>query len=129
MIRYPSLDEVVAIHVRIIEKTGGHPGIRDWDLLSSVLSRPQATFGGEDLYPDIYLKAAALIQSLSANHPFVDGNKRTALVTMEYFLHLSNLEIKASQKEKVDFVLWVVNAKPTLLQIADWIKKHLQSQD
>lgn len=124
MIKYPTLDEVVAIHFRVTEKTGGSQGIRDWDLLASALGRPQATFGGEDLYPDIFLKAAALIQSLSSNHPFVDGNKRTALATMEYFLFLNKLRIEATQREKVDFTLWAENKKPTLEEIADWIKTH-----
>ncbi len=124
MIKYPSLEEVVAIHFRITEKTGGSQGVRDWDLLSSALGRPQATFGGEDLYADIYVKAAALVQSLSSNHPFVDGNKRTAIATIEYFLYLNEIEIKATQREKVDFALWAENKKPTLEGIASWIKKH-----
>jgi len=126
MTRYPSLEEVVAIHFRITEKTGGSQGVRDWDLLSSALGRPQATFGGEDLYPDIFLKAAAVVQSLSSNHPFVDGNKRTALATLEYFLHLNGLGIKATQREKVDFTLWAENEKPNLEEIASWIKKHIK---
>ena len=124
MTKYPNLDEVVAIHFRVTEKTGGSQGVRDWDLLASALGRPQATFGGEDLYPDIFLKAAALVQSLSSNHPFVDGNKRTSLATMEYLLHLNGFELVATQREKVDFALWAENDKPKLEQIADWIKKH-----
>src|SRR3990167_5161222 len=114
--KYPSLDEVVAMHFRVTEKTGGSQGVRDWDLLASALGRPQATFGGEDLYPDIFLKAAALVQSLSSNHPFVDGNKRTALATLEYFLYLNGKEMKATQREKVDFTIWAENEKPELGQ-------------
>src|SRR3989344_2950024 len=124
MIKYPTLDEVVAIHFRVTEKTGGSQGVRDWDLLASALGRPQATFGGQDLYPDIFLKAAALVQSLSSNHPFVDGNKRTALTTLEYLLHLNGILLKATQREKVDFTLWAENEKHKLEQIAGWIKKH-----
>lgn len=124
MTKFPDLDEIVAIHFRVTEKTGGSQGVRDWDLLASALGRPQATFGGIDLYPDLFLKAAALVQSLSSNHPFVDGNKRTALATLEYFLFLNGIEIKATQREKVDFTLWSENEKPKLEQIAGWIKKH-----
>ena len=124
MIKFPSLEEVVAIHFRVTEKTGGSQGVRDWDLLASALGRPQATFDGEDLYSDIYIKAAALVQSLSSNHPFVDGNKRTALVTLEYFLYLNGIGINATQREKVDFTLWSENEKPGLEAIASWIKKH-----
>lgn len=124
MTLYPTLDEVVAIHFRITQKTGGSSGIRDWDLLSSALGRPQSTFGGEDLYPNKFLKAAALVQSLVMNHPFVDSNKRTALTTTEYFLRLNDKLLKAGQKEKVEFTLWVGNKKPPIEQIAKWIKRH-----
>lgn len=126
MTKYPILDEVVAIHSRVTEKTGGSQGVRDWDLLASAIGRPQATFGGQDLYPDIFLKAAALVQSLSSNHPFVDGNKRTALATLEYFLYLNGKEIQATQREKVHFTLWAENKKPSLEQIATWINKHIK---
>src|SRR3972149_3309884 len=126
MTKYPTLDEVVALHFRITEKTGGSQGVRSWDLLASALGRPQATFGGEDLYPGILLKAAALLQSLSSNHPFVDGNKRTALATLEYFLYLNGKKIKATQKEKVELTLWSENRKPTIEEIAKWIEKHIK---
>lgn len=127
MTKFPTLDEVVGIHFRVTQKTGGSQGIRDWDLLASALGRPQATFGGEDLYPNIFLKGAALIQSLSSNHPFVDGNKRTALTTLEYFLHLNGLTMDATQREKVDFTLWAENEKPTIEQIAKWVREHTRS--
>src|SRR3990172_7731406 len=126
MTKYPTLDEVVAIHFRVTEKTGGSQGVQNWDLLSSALGRSQATFGGVDLYTDIYLKAAALVQSLSSNHPFVDGNKRTALATLEYFLFLNKVELRATQREKVDFTLWAENEKPKLKEISLWIKKHFK---
>ncbi|HSX58385.1 MAG TPA: type II toxin-antitoxin system death-on-curing family toxin [Candidatus Saccharimonadales bacterium] len=125
MAKFPTLEEIVAMHFRITEKTGGSQGVRDLGLLDSALGRPQASFGGEELYPTIFLKAAALVQSLSANHPFVDGNKRTALATLEYFLHLNGYEIEATQKEKVEFTLWSENEKPSIEEIADWIKKHI----
>jgi len=124
---YPTLDDILAIHFRIVQETGGSPGVRDLNLLSSAIARPQTAFGGKDLYPDIFLKAAALAHSLLLNHPFFDGNKRTALIAMEYFLYLNNSEIKASQKEKIDFALWIENKKPSLEQISDWIKNHSNS--
>ena len=124
--KYPNLDEIVAIHFRVTQKTGGSQGVRDWDLLNSALARPQSTFGGEDLYPSIELKAAALIQSLLLNHPFIDGNKRTALASTEYFLYLNSTQIEASQKERVDFAIWIENEKPTIEEIAAWIKNTVQ---
>ena len=116
--------QVLILHERMIQKYGGSSGVRDMGMLESAVGRPFATFGGEDLYPDLFLKAAALVQSLSSNHPFVDGNKRTALTTLEYFLHLNGIDLKASQREKVEFTLWAENEKPKLKQIAGWIKKH-----
>lgn len=124
--KYPSIDEVVAMHFRIVQKSKGLQGVRDFDLLASALGRPQATFGGEDLYPSIKLKAAALIQSLLLNHPFADANKRTALATGEYFLYLNKARIQATQDEKVNFTLWVENKKPTIEAIAAWIGNHLK---
>lgn len=123
--KYPSLDEVVAMHFRITQKTKGLQGIRDIDFLASALGRPQATFGGKDLYPSIFLKTTAMIQSILLNHPFADANKRTALVTGEYFLYLNKQEIKATQDEKVKFTLWIENKKPSIGEIASWIKSHL----
>ena len=118
--------QVLILHERMIQKYGGSSGVRDMGMLESAVGRPFATFGGEDLYPDLFLKAAALVQSLSSNHPFVDGNKRTALTTLEYFLHLNGIDLKASQREKVEFTLWAENEKPKLELIAGWIKKHIK---
>ena len=115
---------IIQIHFELVNETGGLQGLRDLGLLESAVMRPQATFGGDDLYPTIELKAAALVQSLLLNHVFVDGNKRTALATLEYFLYLNGIEIEATQREKVDFTLWAENEKPKLEQIATWIKKH-----
>ena len=65
-----------------------------------------------------------MIQSLALNHPFVDGNKRTALASTEYFLHLNGIELEATQEQKVGFTLWVENQKPVVEEIAKWIKLH-----
>ena len=73
---YLSLEQVLGLHRIQLQRFGGAAGLRDRGLLESALARPQMTFGGEDLYPDIPAKAAALLHSLVANHPFVDGNKR-----------------------------------------------------
>ena len=76
---YLTVEQVLFIHMRLIAETGGSPGLRDLGLLASAVARPQATFGGEDLYPDLLSKAAALMDSLVRNHPFVDGNKRVGI--------------------------------------------------
>ena len=76
------LKEVEKIHDILIEKFGGAKGIRDSGALESAISRPYQTFDGQDLYPDPVDKAAAIFESIISNHPFVDGNKRTAYVLM-----------------------------------------------
>ena len=79
MIRYLLPEQVLFIQSRLIQSTGGTHGVRDLSMLLSALGRPQATFDGNDLYGDVFSKAAALMDSLIRDHPFVDGNKRTAI--------------------------------------------------
>jgi death-on-curing protein len=123
-VRYLTPQNVIQIHHEIIDETGGLHGIRDVGLVESAVERPKAAFGGKDLYPNIFSKAAAITHSLLLNHPFIDGNKRTAAVAMIEFLQINNKDLKAEQKEIVDFALWIENKKPTIEQIANWIKKH-----
>ena len=77
-VEYLSIGQLLALHAQQLRRYGGGTGVRDRGALESALARPAATFGGEDLYPDIADKAAALMHSLALNHPFVDGNKRVA---------------------------------------------------
>ncbi len=124
--KYLTAQNVIQIHFELVEATGGSQGLRDLGLLESAVFRPQSTFGGKDLYPTLILKASALVHSLLLNHVFVDGNKRTATISMVEFLTLNGKKIEALNKEIVDFSLWVENKKPTIEQIATWIKKHLK---
>lgn len=119
-----SPQEVLYLHDRIIERTGGSHGVRDVGLLESALGRPFSTFDGKDLYPSSYLKAAALIHSLLLNHPFVDGNKRTAFAVMNRLLEEKGIFLRGQDREFIEFALWVENKKPEIEEIADWIKKH-----
>jgi hypothetical protein len=83
MIRYLTLIEVLEIHRRILEQSGGAFGIRDMGLLESAIAQPRMTFGGEDLYSSLFEKAAALGFSIIMNHPFVDGNKTRCATFLE----------------------------------------------
>ena len=123
-VRYVSLDEVLAIHDDMIERYGGSFGVRDLGLIQSAISRPQATFGGYDLYKTVFDKAAALFHSLLFNHAFADGNKRTAITTTVRFLHVNGYELIASKDEFVKFPLNVENNHLTLEQIVFWLKKN-----
>lgn len=122
--RYLTLDEVIAIHDSMIDLYGGSHGIRDLGLIQSAIARPQATFGGEDLYPTILQKAAALFHSLIFNHAFVDGNKRTTMTSTSRFLGKNGFKITATQKEFVEFPLKVENQHVGLEEIANWLKKN-----
>lgn len=122
--KYLSIEQVLAIHDQMIKRFGGSFGIRDLGLIDSAVARPQASFGGYDLYPDIFEKATALLQSLLKNHPFVDGNKRTALTSAGLFLKMNGWELKNVHNEEVEFAIKVDNNNLTLEQISKWLKEH-----
>lgn len=122
--KFVPLEDVIFIHESIIKEVGGKAGVRDFGLLHSAISRPQASFGGQYLYPTIFDKSAALIHSLLLNHPFTDGNKRTSLATGERFLNINGLSLVATQKEKVSFTLDIESKRLDLEQIANWLRKN-----
>lgn len=124
MIVFITLDEVLAIHDDMVERYGGSFGIRDLGLIQSAIARPQATFGGEDLYPTIIDKASALFHSLIFNHAFADGNKRTSLTSTARFLHLNGYELNADNQELIDFPLRVENRHLDIEEISEWLRKH-----
>lgn len=105
-------------------ETGGLQGIRDYNLLLSAIGRPQASFSGGDLYLDIFSKAAALIDSLIRNHPFVDGNKRTGAASAGLFLKENGLILNAPQEELVQFTLKVAQSKLSIQEMAAWFKQY-----
>jgi death-on-curing protein len=86
---------------------GGDPVVRDYGLLESALARPQASAFGEDAYPDIHQKAAALLHSLARNHALVDGNKRIALAATIAFLGMNGIRLTLSNEEAYDLVMSV----------------------
>ncbi|HXF69902.1 MAG TPA: type II toxin-antitoxin system death-on-curing family toxin [Thermoflexus sp.] len=121
--RFLTVEQVLFLHARLIEETGGAHGVRDLSLLESAVARPQATFGGRDLYPDLFSKAAALIDSLIRNHPFVDGNKRTGIAAA-LFLRQNGYRLTATNEELETFALYVAESKPEITEIAAWLKAH-----
>lgn len=121
---YLTPEQVLFIHYRLIEETGGSHGLRDIGLLQSAIARPMAAFGGDELYPDIFTKAAALMHSLIKNHPFIDGNKRTAITSSSIFLLRNGFQITASNKELEQFTLEAASTKIEIEKIAKWFKKH-----
>jgi death-on-curing protein len=121
-----SLELAVAIHKVLIQQYGGSYGIRDQSLLESALQRPFQTFDNVDLYPDPVAKAAAIIESIVKNHPFIDGNKRTGYVLMRVLLKKEGLDIQASQDEKYAFVIQIAEGRIDFEKIQNWIQKNLR---
>ena len=121
-----SRDEVLAIHDILLSRFGGRQGVRDEGLLDSAINRPFQTFDGKELYPSAIDKAAAVFESIVTNHPFIDGNKRTAYVLMRLVLRESNLSLVSDEDDKYDFVILAASGKISFKEIRDWIASRLQ---
>lgn len=124
--RSVDIAEVYKIHEAVIKRAGTKANVRDFALLHSAVERPKATYAGQDLYPTIFSKAAALVQSLCLNHPFSDGNKRTAWLATKRFLFANGYHLKAGTKAAVNFMLWIDNEHPLLPRITSWLAKQLK---
>ena len=123
----PTFEEVMRLHNSLLADTGGTRGLRDRGALESAIAQPQATFGGEDLYPTLHEKAAALAFGIVQNHPFVDGNKRTGHAAMEVFLLRNGREIDASIDAQEQVILDVAAGRMMRDELAAWVAAHLVS--
>jgi len=124
--RYLALAEVVELHRRLLEATGGAAGIRDLGALESAIAQPKMMFAAVDLYPTLVEKAAALCFSLVDNHPFVDGNKRGGHAAMETFLVLNGAEVDAGLGDQERVMLDLAAGRIDRDQLADWLRQHLK---
>lgn len=115
---------IVAVHEAQLAEHGGAAGVRDEGLLASALARPQQLWSYGEPPPDMAMLAAAYGYGIARNHPFVDGNKRSALVAMETFLNLNGWELKASNLECVQEVLALAAGDRTEAQLAAWLSRH-----
>jgi death-on-curing protein len=122
--RYLTLNELLQLHRRLVEQSGGSAGIRSVEALESALAQPRMTFSGQDLYPTIVEKAAALGFSVIKNHPFVDGNKRTRHAAMEVFLFLNSYEIDAPVDEQEHVILQLAAGKLDRNAFTEWLRVH-----
>ena len=121
---YLTTEQILFLHARLVAETGGSHGVRDLSLLLSAVGRPQASFDDEDLYPDLFTKAAALMDSLINNHPFVDGNKRTGIAAGALFLRANGARLQVSNAELEQFTLEVAQSKHTIEEIALWFQTY-----
>ena len=122
------VNKVIIIHDELIDKLGGGNGVRDWGLLDAALNRPYATFDGIDLYPTPFDKAAALLESILINHPFIDGNKRTAYVLMKLILFQNKIFLTANQAEKYQMVLEASIGNLRFDEIKEWLLLNTASK-
>jgi death on curing protein len=120
--RYPTAEEVARINL----SETGKDLLRDPGLLASAVGRPQAGFGGQEAYETLWLKTAALFESLILNHAFLDGNKRTAVLAAIHMLHWNGYDLVAEQCEIVDLALDVIEGTFTLQKVAEFLEAHAQ---
>ena len=119
MILYPLLEVVV----KALNSLGFH--VRDLGLLDSALVRAQTRLYGQDAYPTLSLKAAAIVHSVINNHPMVDGNKRSAWVILNFFLVKNNRALSATQDEGFSFIMSIAEKRLELEEIAAWLEDHM----
>lgn len=125
MPRFLSIKLVLALHQDQINTFGGSSGIREIGLLDSALKMPPQTFGGELLHSTIYEQAAAYLFHISRNHPFIDGNKRTACDAMQTFLELNGYVLNLSDEEEIDLVLQVAQGNMSKEELSAFLSREL----
>ena len=120
-VEFLDLDDVVDLAIALL---GDPAPIRDIGLLGSAVARPQTTAFGEDAYPDIWTKAAALLHSIVKNHALVDGNKRLGWLATAVFLEINGVEIsRASNNDVYDLVMDIAAGEPTVLAVAERLRE------
>jgi death on curing protein len=117
---YPTIDEVIAVHSQLIARFGGSLGIRDRGALESALARPQSGY-----YQDIIQEAASLWESLSQNHPFVDGNKRVAVTVTAAFLKVNGYLLEFDDLEAFSFLINLYEmGRMQFIELEKWLRVH-----
>jgi death-on-curing protein len=123
-----TLDEVLSLHAEQIRLFGGSSGIRDIGLLQSAIGSVEATFDGAFLHETIFSMAATYLYGICRNHPFVDGNKRTAAATALVFLDLNGVELDADEDAFYDLVIGVAEGRSSKASVAVFLEKHATNQ-
>ncbi|MCP3029621.1 type II toxin-antitoxin system death-on-curing family toxin [Halobacillus sp. A5] len=126
-IAYLRTKDVVLIHFMVMKKYGGgeQAGIKDQGLLESAIYRPQQTAFEKDAYPTVFEKAAALFESLARNHCFYNGNKRTALASLDIFLKKNGYKLKKNTPGNEEYTVVVAQGKGgTITDITGWLEAH-----
>lgn len=121
-----SLRDVLTIQRTAIHRYGGSAGVRDLGLLESALAAPHHTMFGEELYPDLAAKCAILLYLLIENHPFVDGNKRTAFLSVLHFAELNGHTFEATEDELYDLTLSIASGHLDKDAVTAWVREYLR---
>jgi death-on-curing protein len=126
VIVYLSAGQLEHLHREQVRRYGGPSGLRDRGALEAACARPTMTFGGDDLYPDVAAKAAALMHSVVLNHPFVDGNKRVGAHAAVVFAAINGMECIATVEELVAITLAVARGDMQAEALAIWFRQRLR---
>ena len=122
--KYLTGDQVIELHRKLTETSGGSLGIRDEGMLDSALKTPLQTFDNRELFPSIQEKATRLAFGLIQNHPFVDGNKRIGTHVMLIFLALNGITLSYTDEELIEIILQVASGKADEQDLYQWIENH-----
>jgi death-on-curing protein len=121
-LKYITLEEILRLHFQLIEDFGGSHGVRDEGRLNSIVSAPKQHVFGSEQYPTLYEKAAAYLRNIIGDHPFSDGNKRTAITVCGIFLSRNGYVLAASPSELEEFAVNVATQHPSIEEIAIWLQ-------
>ena len=119
-----TLQDIYQLHIQLENAFVLSSGVRDENLLASAVNTPFQTFMGNDLYPSIYDKAAQLCYGIANNHPFTDGNKRTALHSMYVYLIINGFDITATQQDVENMIIDVAAGNMTNTELGQWLQKN-----
>jgi death-on-curing protein len=122
--KYISLEEILRLHYQVIEDFGGSHGIHNEGRLSSIVKAPAQIVFGEEQYPTIFDKGAVYLRNIVGDHPFTDGNKRTAITVSAIFLMRNGYNLTVSANELEDFTINVATQKLTIDQISSWLEDN-----
>lgn len=124
-----TVQDIYELHRELEDAFVLSSGVRDKNLLSSAVNTPFQTFMGSDLYPSLCDKAAQLCYGIANNHPFTDGNKRTALHSMYVYLIINGFDIAASQQEVENLIINVAAGNMTNTELAEWLRENTIRSD
>ncbi len=122
-----TLNEILKIHQSEIKNYGGSTGIRNKELLISALAQPHSSFSGQYLHKDLFEMSAAYLYHICQNHPFIDGNKRTALGAAVMFLFMNGIDFNVDNDLVADMVFEVAKGKMKKEEIASWFRKYVSA--